>query len=46
MAKEYGKIFLKDGKKVRYCYTDGDKSSKTLVAKWPKGTRKSKHARK
>jgi len=46
MAKEYGKIFSKDGKRVRYVYTNGKKGSKKLVTSWPKGTRKSKHARK
>jgi hypothetical protein len=46
MGKEYGKIFSKDGKKVRYVYSNGKKSSKKLVSSWPKGTRKSKKARK
>ncbi len=46
MTKHYGKIFSKDGKKVRYVYSNGKKSSKKLVSSWPKGTRKSKKARK
>ncbi len=32
MAYNYGKTFKKDGKLVRYRYTDGKKSSKKLVA--------------
>lgn len=46
MAKHYGKIFKKDGKKVRYVYANGKKSSKKLIRSWPKGTRVSKKARK
>jgi len=32
MAYNYGKSFKKDGKLVRYRYTDGKKSTKKLVA--------------
>jgi len=32
MAYKYGKTFKKDGKLVRYRYTDGVKSTKKLVA--------------
>ncbi len=32
MAYNYGKTFKKDGKLVRYRYTDGKKSTKKLVA--------------
>jgi len=32
MAYKYGKTFKKDGKMVRYRYTDGKKSTKKLVA--------------
>ncbi len=32
MAYNYGKTFKKDGKLVRYRYTDGKKLSKKLVA--------------
>lgn len=31
MAYKYGKTFKKNGKLVRYRYTDGKKSTKTLV---------------
>ena len=45
MAKyNYGKTFKKDGKLVRYRYTDKKKSTKTLVAvsKKKKNTRRKK----
>jgi hypothetical protein len=32
MAYKYGKTFKKNGKLVRYRYTDGKKSTKKLVA--------------
>jgi len=32
MAYTYGKTFKKDGKLVRYRYTDGKKDTKKLVA--------------
>ena len=47
MAKyNYGKTFKKDGKQVRYRYTDKKKSTKKLVAaksvssKWAKKSRR------
>ena len=36
MAYNYGKAFKKDGKMVRYRYTDKKKSTKKLVAYNPK----------
>jgi len=44
MAYKYGKTFKKNGKLVRYRYTDGKKSTKTLVAvnKKKKNTRRRK----
>ena len=36
MAYNYGKVFKKDGKSVRYRYTDKDKSTKKLVIYNPK----------
>jgi hypothetical protein len=32
MAYNYGKTFKKDGKSVRYRYTDGKKDTKKLVS--------------
>jgi len=40
MAYNYGKTFKKDGKLVRYRYTDGKKSTKKLVAASKKKTNK------
>jgi len=44
MAYKYGKTFKKDGKMVRYRYTNGEKSTKKLVAvnKKKKNTRRKK----
>jgi len=36
MAYNYGKTFKKDGKSVRYRYTNKDKATKKLVAVTPK----------
>lgn len=36
MAYNYGKVFKKDGKSVRYRYTNKDPKSKKLVAYNPK----------
>ena len=38
MGYKYGKTFKKDGKLVRYRYTDGVKSTKKLVAVINKNT--------
>ncbi len=43
MAYKYGKTFKKNGKLVRYRYTDGKKSTKKLVpAKKTKSTKRSR----
>ncbi len=39
MAYNFGKIFKKDGKSVRYRYTDKKKSTKKLVAAKKRGKR-------
>jgi hypothetical protein len=45
MAYNYGKTFQKDGKSVRYRYTDGRADTKKLVAA-PKKKSSSKKSRK
>ena len=42
MAYNYGKTFKKDGKNVRYRYTDKKKSTKKLVAAKKPAARRTK----
>ena len=46
MAYNYGKTFTKDGKQMRYRYTDKNKSTKKLVAvKKPRASRSKKNSK-